>query len=143
MSPHDISILKATVPFLHPGIQPFLQIFLAYTDLGVCLHSLRTNPLPLSGASIINDREAFFCKLASICNPQERNMLEQLQMMENMMQMMNFYRSAEASGGDPMDMMMQMLSPEQQSTFEMLKMMMEMGDMTGDNPFASAGNSET
>ncbi len=131
MSPHEIAILKAAIPFLHPGIQPLLRIYLSYIDLNGCVQSLSRASFPPPGTPLIHDRDSLFVNLASLCSPQEQNLLNQVQMMESLIQMMQTMEQCNASGVSPEDAFMQMLTPEQTEQFQMLKMMMEMS--SGDN----------
>ncbi len=128
MSPHEFTILKATVPYLHPGLQPMLRLYLAYNELVGSVMSLRATPFPPPGASLIDDRLSYFDTLQSICSPGEKNVLQQMQFFESMMQMLNAQAAASASGGDSFDVLSHFLTPEQQSNLEMLKMMMEMNE---------------
>lgn len=130
MSPHEFSILKATVPFLHPGLQPMLRLYLAYNELMGSVMSLRSTPLPPPGSDFIDDRLAYFDTLQSICSPSEKNLLQQMQVFESMMQMLNAQSANSSNEGDSFEAMLQFLSPEQRSNLEMFKMMMEMNEVT-------------
>ncbi len=130
MSPHDFAILRAAVPYLHPGIQPMLRLLLMFQDVSRCMHSVRDTTPPRPGEPWISDRNCLMQSLEHICSPKERSLLEQLQMMENMMQLFSYFQKVSDSD-NPMDRMMEMLSPEQRSNFEMLRMMMEMNSEFG------------
>lgn len=137
MSSREMKMLKAVIPFLHPGLRPIILFLCSISELKAQCRELQGSPvgIPPGEAPILN-RERLFQTLSPLCSQKERDMLRQFQSMEEAMQMLRMYQafsSAAAESGDagnPMDFFMQMLTPEQQETMEMMKMMMESADAT-------------
>ncbi|MDO4317185.1 MAG: hypothetical protein Q4C48_03155 [Lachnospiraceae bacterium] len=132
MSSREMKMLKAVIPFLHPGLRPILLLLCSVWELKAQCQELQTAPvgLPPGEAPIVN-RERLFQTLSPLCSQKEREMLQQFQSMEEAMRMFQMYQTFSSAAaengenGDPMAFFMQMLTPEQQETMEMMKMMME------------------
>lgn len=134
MSSREMKMLKAVIPFLHPGLRPIVLLLCSVWELKAQCQELQSAPvgLPPGEAPIVN-RERLFQTLSPLCSQKEREMLNQFQSLEEAMRMFQMYQafssSAENGGNsDPMEFFMQMLTPEQRETMEMMKMMMEASD---------------
>lgn len=134
MSSREMKMLKAVIPFLHPGLRPIVLLLCSVWELKAQCQELQSAPvgLPPGEAPIVN-RERLFQTLSPLCSQKEREMLNQFQSLEEAMRMFQMYQafSSSAENGensDPMEFFMQMLTPEQRETMEMMKMMMEASD---------------
>lgn len=134
MSPKDVKILHAAIPFLHPSLRPMLTVICNIEECSHCLLMAKTHPPGIpNGEAIITDHENLMKALAPLLSPKEQELFSQLESMKEMMRMFSLYQSfakaseerGEESG--PMDFLMQMLSPEQKETMEMMKGILEEG----------------
>lgn len=132
MSPKDIKILHAAIPFLHPNIRPLLTIFCNIAECNQCMQSARTRSSDIpAGEALISDSDKLFQAISPLLSPQEQSMMNQFHSMQDALRMFSMYQDfakhaeENGEGSKPMDFFMQMLSPEQQETMELMKGIME------------------
>lgn len=132
---NSIQILKILLPCLSSRMQPFLAVFIKYLELQYTMQYFKTHPGSYGGRQMENtsmDFSTIFPKIQGYLSPAERSRIEQLmnmmqtfekaQEMKPMFDMMSSLFAAEGGmdgGGNPMDMLKNMLTPEQQAMFDM------------------------
>ena len=129
-TPYPFSILKLLLPYLSPGDSSSLWILVKFMELqytisilkrpGQLLKSQSFGHFPNSPAELLDE-------IAPYLPPEQAQMADTFHNVMNMMEMMQMFQSSAApsdnpsdtGGMNPMDMMMGMLSPEQQEMFQM------------------------
>ncbi len=96
------------------------------------MQSARSRPADIPpGEALVTDTDSLFQAITPLLSPQEQSMMNQFHSMQDAMRMFSMYQSfaknAEEHGeeSNPMDFFMQMLSPEQQETMDMMKGILE------------------
>lgn len=135
---NHLQILKILIPYLEPPIQKHMALYIKYAELQYTISYYKNRHIQISGCSAF-ERKPF--DLAELCNAvkgyctaderrrleQILNMMDSMQQMKEMMSMMEMMQQMSSAGeeGDPMDMIKNMLSPEQQAMFDMFQNMEE------------------
>lgn len=132
---NSIQVLKILLPCIPIRMQQFLAVFIKYLELQYTMQYFKTHTGSYGGRQMENSAQDFssiFPKIQGYLSPSEKRHIEQLmnmlqtfqtvQEMKPMLDMMNTLSAAEngsGSGTNPMDFLKNMLTPEQQSMFEM------------------------
>lgn len=135
---NHLQILKALVPYLEPPMQKQMAIYIKYSEFQYTLSYYKDRHAQIAGCSAFErknfDFPEFYNCIKGYCTEDERQKLEQIANMMNamagykeMMSMMEMMQqmSSETGDSDPMDMIKNMLSPEQQAMFDMFQNMEE------------------
>lgn len=132
---NHIQILKILLPCFECQMQKKLAVMIKYLELQYTIEYFRKHPQSpasttgLQGGDIVE----IFDQIRSFCTPSERVVFDQLttlkQNMERYDEMMNMMQMFSGLGGmdsgnseesfNPMELLKNMLTPEQQSMFEM------------------------
>lgn len=132
VTPPSLYTLKLLLPYTPSSNQRSLGIYIKFMELqytmehfyGFSFQKNRKTSGPASATfSVFEDLKPYMAK-------EEMEMMEQMEMMMNMMEMVQGMQTAEGGGGasggfNPMDMMMGMLSPDQQNMFQMYNSMFD------------------
>ncbi len=119
VTPPHLYTLKLMLPYTPPSVQRMLGIYIKFLEFKNTLEHFQGFKRSDSG-SILEELKGFM-------KPEEREMMEQMEMFMNMMEMAQSMQtqpdssdeSAQARSSWPMDMMKNILSPEQQDMFDM------------------------
>lgn len=120
VTPPHLYTLKLMLPYTPPSAQRMLGIYIKFLEL--------RNTLEHFQGFQRSDSNSILEELKDFMKPEEREMMEQMKLFMNMMEMaQNMQAASEDSGEDtqgspgfqPMDLMKNMLSPEQQDMFDM------------------------
>lgn len=130
MKQRELSMLKAAIPFFSPTWQPLASAFACLMELRLLLqdNSLFANAFLTAPFS---DPAKLLSAIAPHCTEPEKQMLSELESMRNMLSLLAWYQELQRSGpgdagtGSSMDVLMQLLTPEQKDTFSMLKAMLD------------------
>lgn len=124
-SENSLVVLKLLIPYLPPYTQRMFAIYIKFLEFQHTLSSFRSfRQHAYSAQDIFEDLKPYIPSSAS-------ESIEQLLNMMNMMELLrDIYPSAENdSGFDPMSMMKNMLSPEQQDMFDVYNDMFANSDI--------------
>lgn len=127
VSSQSLQLTKLLIPYLPPQTQRIMAIFVKFMEFQNTLSSFQTfHQKAHSTDDIIRDLKPYMSP--SAC--------ESLENFQNIMSMMELFQSFQESSGstsdfDPMSMMQNMLTPEQQSMFEMYNTMFSAENETG------------
>lgn len=122
VTPPFLYTLKLLLPYTPPSVQRFFGIYIKFLELRHTMEYFQG--FSSSPSNILEGLKPYM-------NPAEKEMMEQMSNMMNMMEMVQNIQSmsepsSEGPGAfDPMDMIKNMLSPEQQEMFEMYNTMFE------------------
>lgn len=120
VTPPHLYTLKLILPYTPPSAQRMLGIYVKFQEFKNTLEHFQGFHRSDSG-SILDELKNFM-------KPEEREMMEQMKMFMNMMEMAQNMQAAPEdsdenpqnnSGFQPMDLMKNMLNPEQQEMFDM------------------------
>lgn len=124
ITPPFLYTLKLLLPYIPPSMQRFLGIYIKYLELRHAMEYFQgftANPQP---KDILDSLKPYM-------SPAEKEMMEQMSGMMNMMEMVQNMQTMSNSSDqgcqdiNPLDMMKNMLSPEQQEMFDMYNAMFE------------------
>ncbi len=135
-STNHIQMMKVLLPYLDNQMQKTMAVYIKYLEFNYTLDFFKKHPYPVCGCLNKEDKSDFgkmCCDLLPYCNENERKKIEQFQgifksmemyqeMSKTMDMMKDFMPNMNAETGnqfDAMQMMMNMLSPEQQELFEL------------------------
>lgn len=146
---NQIQKLKVLLPYIEPPMQKNMAVYIKYMELQYTMRYVRKHPFQISGCSISNDQkpdlQSLCLQLSLYSSPEEIKQLEQfrsmIQTMETMQEMSQtfsalqeifpdmstatpFEATASSEGKNAfsmMDMLMNMLTPEQKEMFEMFQ----------------------
>lgn len=148
-TPYPLSILKLMLPYIAPGGGSSLWILVKFMELKYTISITRHPEQILSSHSFDNLPDSpvkLLDEIAPYLPPEQAQMADSFRNIMNMMEMMQMMQSfndssenASETGGidsmfsgmNPMDMMMGMLSPEQQEMFQMYQNMFSDNDNSG------------
>lgn len=136
---NHIQMLKIVMPYLDTSMRKKLAVYIKYQELLYALSYYSSHSAQLCGCSMDShscmDKEEFdfgrLCgEILPYCTPQEKQKVEQLAGMFRSMEtfremsqvvemMQDFAPGTDGDNTGMMDMLMNMLSPEQKSMFEM------------------------
>lgn len=122
MTPFDKSVtpsylykLKLFLPFLPPGTQRFLGIYIKFLEFRFTFDFFQGLPFHTFSFQSLDE-------LTPYMDDRECSMMEQVSSMMQMMQMMETFQGTNAASSDavsnPLDFMKQMMSGEEQSEFQ-------------------------
>ena len=122
MTPFDKSVtpsylykLKLFLPFLPPGTQRFLGIYIKFLEFRFTLDSFQGLPFHIFSLHSLDE-------LTPYMDDQDFRMMGQVSSMMQMLQMMEMFQGMSAASSDavsgPLDFMKQMMSVEEQSEFQ-------------------------
>ncbi|HBA62689.1 MAG TPA: hypothetical protein DCZ20_02400 [Lachnospiraceae bacterium] len=124
ISTGNLQMLKLLLPYLPPANQKFFAIYIKFLELTHTVqyfNRFRTG-LRAQSASGFPDPDSLLKDLRPYMNEQDAAAMEQMLNMMHMMELMKdmgvMDTSGASAGVDPMSIMMQMLSPDQQEMFE-------------------------
>jgi leucyl aminopeptidase len=92
------------------SMQHMLAVYIKFMEFQYTLEHFRGFPERAESQNILDDLKIYL-------SPEERNQMEQMQNMMHMMDMVQNLQNADQNSMDPMNLMMGMLSPEQQERF--------------------------
>ncbi len=146
---NQIQKLKVLLPYIEPPMQKNMAVYIKYMELQYTMRYVRKHPFQISGCSISNDQkpdlQSLCLQLSLYSSPEEIKQLEQfrsmIQTMETMQEMSQTFsalqeifpdmstatpfEATDSSEGknafSMMDMLMNMLTPEQKEMFEMFQ----------------------
>ena len=132
---NSIQVLKILLPCIPVRMQQFLAVFIKYLELQYTMQYFKTHTGSYGGRQMENqvqDFSSIFPKIQGYLSPSERthieqifNMLQTFQTIQEMKPMLDALNSFSGTNGgtdtngNPMDFLKTMLTPEQQSMFEM------------------------
>ena len=142
-SPSGLYTLKLLLPYAPKSIQHFLAIYIKFSELTYTFNHFRSFTKARAPIHIFED-------LGPYMSPEEKEIMEQMEGMMNMMEMVLYMQSVSdpmfqaasegESGFNPMDLMKGMLSPEQQEMFDMYSSMFDSDINTGNMPDDQEGD---
>lgn len=121
ISTQSTQMIKLLLPYLPPRIQRMLAVYIKFTELQFTISSFRSfRQTAHSTQDIIQEMKPYMP--SSAC--------ESIDNILNLINMMELFQNMSASSDsdsdfDPMSMMQNMLTPEQQSMFEMYNTMFD------------------
>lgn len=146
---NQIQKLKVLLPYIEPPMQKNLAVYIKYMELQYTMQYVRKHPFQISGCSISTeqkpDLQSLCLQLSLYSSPEEikqleqfRNMIKTMETVQEMSQTFSALQeifpdmSAASSSEDPssdndnnsfsmMDMLMNMLTPEQKEMYEMFQ----------------------
>lgn len=124
VTPPFLYTLKLLLPYTPASMQRFLGIYVKFLELR---HAMET----FQGFASRAQPKDMLDGLKPYMNPAEKEMMEQMTGIMNMMEMIQNMQAAsgsspqEGDGIDPLDMIKGMLSPEQQEMFDMYNAIFE------------------
>ena len=145
---NQIQKLKVLLPYIEPSMQKNMAVYIKYMELQYTMRYVRKHPFQISGCSISSDQrpdlQSLCLQLSLYSSPEEIKQLEQfrsmIQTMETVQEMSQtfsalkeifpdmsasspFGEASDDSGGSfsMMDMLTNMLTPEQKEMFEMFQ----------------------
>ncbi len=132
LSTQNLQLLKLFIPYMPLENQRFLGVYVKFTELQHTIHFFQTQQKPIGKQNVNEKSDSILDILQDIRPYLPEQFSETLDNFINMMNMMDLFRSfqdMQDSDGDagfnPMDMMKNMLTPEQQGMFEMYNTMLE------------------
>lgn len=138
VTPPFLYTLKLLLPYTPPSMQRFLAFYIKFLELRQTMESFRGFPSHSLSMNMLDELKPYM-------DPSEKEMMEQMSSMMNMMEMiqsmqaMSDSTSQDFGNFNPMDIMKNMLTPEQQEMFNMYNTMFESemntpdsGDMKGE-----------
>ena len=128
---NQLQMLKAIIPYVEFKNQKFLALYIKVMELGNILTFYEDSDSPMKACSMENTSfspKDMLNDMRKYCSSSQREMLDTCLNLLNTMELFETYKemfSQSDNGGDgegqsqnPMDFVMNMLSPEQQSMFE-------------------------
>lgn len=138
VTPPYLYTLKLLLPYIPSSMQFFLAVYIKFLELRNTMDYFKGFPSHPFSLGMLDELKPYM-------EPGEKEMMEQMEGMMNIMEMiqsmqaMSESASKNSEGFNPMDMMKNMLTPEQQSMFDMYSNMFdnninppEQGDMKGE-----------
>lgn len=132
LSSQNLQMLKLFIPYMPLNNQRFLGVYVKFAELQHAIHFFQTQQKPI-GKQNVNEKSSSILEILQDIRPYlPEQFSETLDNFLNMMNMMDLFRSFQDMQGsdsddgfNPMDMMKNMLTPEQQGMFEMYNTMFE------------------
>lgn len=137
---NHLQIFKTILPYLEPAMQKQMAVYIKYAEFQYTISYYKGRHTQLSGCSGFEKKELDYNEIYNTvkgyCTHDERqkvekilNLVNSLHNAKEMMSMMEVMKemSSDSEGSDPMDMVRGMLTPEQQTMFEMFQNM-ELGE---------------
>lgn len=124
----QLQMLKLMLPYMPPGNQRMLAVYVRFFELQHTLNFFRHSKGTLSAQSLQKEPHSPLDILAEIRPFLTSKDAETIDILLNALNMMHMFSEVkEASDGeeDPLSMMMGMLSPEQQEMFQMYSTMFD------------------
>lgn len=121
MISQSLQITKLLIPYLPPQTQRIIAIYVKYMEFQNTLSSFHTF------RQKVHDAKDIIQELKPYMPPSACDSIENIQNMMNMMEMFQSFQETtdNESNFDPMSMMKDMLSPDQQNIFEMYNTMFD------------------
>ena len=132
VTPPYLYTLKLLLPYTPSSNQRFLAIYIKFLELRFTLesfHGFSSCNRSLHGQNA-SAPFGMFEEIKPYMAPEEKEQMEQMETMMNMMELFQSMQAVQGEAGEggnfnPMDMMMGMLSPEQQEMFQMYNNMFD------------------
>lgn len=124
VTPPFLYTLKLLLPYTPPSMQRFLAFYIKFLELRRTMESFHGFPSRTLSMNMLDELKPYM-------DPSEKEMMEQMSSMMNMMEMiqsmqaMSDSTSQDFGNFNPMDIMQNMLTPEQQEMFNMYNTMFE------------------
>lgn len=129
ISSNKLDMFKLFIPFLPPSTQSSFALYIKFQELQDTVNFFKNSPNGLQKNDSSEDTPTgdFISKIKPYLPEENREMFDNISNMMNMMELMKTMSSME-EGNNSMDFLKNMLSPEQQSMFDMMNQMYEESD---------------